>query len=100
VFGDLRGRKLRSDRNAAAVDHHHALRTFPTTCLADSGAPFFAVTKVASRKASSQSSSPRWSIYTAGRRLFNSGPSYCLLYIERNVACLGGSMGNSAILRN
>lgn len=59
VFGDLRGRKLRSDRYAAAVDHHHALRTFPTTCLADCGAPFFAVMKVASRNASSQSSSLR-----------------------------------------
>jgi hypothetical protein len=68
VFGDLRGRKLRSDRNAAAVDHHHALRTFPTTGLADSGAPFFAVTKVASRKASSQSSSPRWSIWPSSFR--------------------------------
>ena len=52
VFGDLRGHKLRSDRNAAAVDHHHALRTFPTTGLADSGAPFFAVTKAASEHSS------------------------------------------------
>jgi hypothetical protein len=40
---------LRSDRYAAAVDHHHALRTFPTTGFADCSAPFFAVTKVASR---------------------------------------------------
>src|SRR5271170_6202470 len=62
VFGDLRRRKLRSDRYAAAVDHHHALRTFPTTCLADPEAPFFAVTKVASRNASSQSNNPRSSI--------------------------------------
>ncbi len=68
VFGDLRGRKLRSDRYAAAVDHHHALRTFPTTCLADSEAPFFAVTKVASRNASSQSNSPRSSICASSFR--------------------------------
>jgi hypothetical protein len=68
VFGDLRGRKLRSDRYAAAVDHHHALRTFPTTCLADPEAPFFAVTKVASRNASSQSSSPRSSICASSFR--------------------------------
>ena len=59
VFGDLRGRKLRSDRYAAAVDHHHALRTLPATRLADRCAPFFAVTKVASRNASSQSNSLR-----------------------------------------
>jgi hypothetical protein len=68
VFGDLRGRKLRSDRYAAAVDHHHALRTFPTTCLADPEAPFFAVTKVASRNASSQSNSPRSSICASSFR--------------------------------
>jgi len=59
VFGNLRGRELRSDRYAAAVDHHHALRTFPTTGFADCSAPFFAVTKVASRNASSQSNNPR-----------------------------------------
>jgi hypothetical protein len=59
VFGDLRGRELRSDRYSAAVDHHHALRTFPATCFADCGAPFLAVMKVASRNASSQSSSLR-----------------------------------------
>jgi hypothetical protein len=59
VFGNLRGRELRSDRYAAAVDHHHALRTFPATCLADGKAPFLAVTKVASRKASSHPSSLR-----------------------------------------
>ena len=68
VFGNLRGRKLRSDRYAAAVDHHHALRAFPATGLADSEAPFFAVTKVASRKASSQSSSLRWSIWPSSFR--------------------------------
>jgi len=68
VFGDLRGRKLRSDRYAAAVDHHHALRTFPATCLADREAPFFAVTKVASRNASSQSSSLRSSICASSFR--------------------------------
>ncbi len=28
ALGQLRGRKLRSDRYAVAVDHHHALRTF------------------------------------------------------------------------
>src|SRR5664279_168751 len=55
-LGDLRGRKLRSDRYTLAVDHHHALRTFPATGFSDCGAPFFASTKVASRKASSQSS--------------------------------------------
>jgi len=68
VFGNLRGRKLRSDRNAAAVDHHHALRTFPATGLADPEAPFFAVTKVASRNASSQSSSLRSSICASSFR--------------------------------
>jgi hypothetical protein len=68
LFGDLRGRKLRSDRYAAAVDHHHALRTFPTTCLADPEAPFFAVTKVASRNDSSQSNSLRSSICASSFR--------------------------------
>ena len=61
AFGNLGGRKLHSDRNALAVDHHHALRTFPATCFADCRAPFFAVMNVASRKASSQSSNRRWS---------------------------------------
>ncbi len=61
TLGQLRGRKLRSDRYAVAVDHHHALRTFPATCFADCGAPFLAVMKVASRKASSQSSKRLWS---------------------------------------
>jgi len=75
AFGNLRGRKLHSDRNALAVDHHrgpqrqvfvagvehHALRTFPATCFAHCRAPFFAVMNVASRKASSPSSNRRWS---------------------------------------
>lgn len=61
TFGNLRGRKLHSDRNALAVVHHHALRTFPATRFADCRAPFFAVMNVASRKASSQSSNRRWS---------------------------------------
>src|SRR5579872_5532266 len=61
TLGQLRGRELRSDRYAVAVDHHHALRTLPATCFADCRAPFLAVTKVASRKASSQSSNRRWS---------------------------------------
>ena len=61
ALGNLRRRKLRSDRYAAAVDHHHALRTFPATCFADPGAPFLAVMKVASRKAFFQSSNRRWS---------------------------------------
>jgi hypothetical protein len=61
ALGQLRGRKLRSDRYAVAVDHHHALRTFPTAGFADCEAPFLAVTNVASRKASSLSSRRRWS---------------------------------------
>jgi hypothetical protein len=61
AFGNLRGRKLHSDRNALGVDHHHTLRTFPAACFADCRAPFFAVMNVASRKASSQSSNRRWS---------------------------------------
>jgi hypothetical protein len=55
----LRGRKLRSDKYAAAVDHHHALRTLPATRLADRCASFFAVTNVASRNTSFQSNSLR-----------------------------------------
>ena len=47
AFGNLRGRKLHSDRNALAVDHHHALRTFPATCFADCRAHFFVVMNVA-----------------------------------------------------
>jgi hypothetical protein len=61
-LGDVRGRELRSDRYALAVDHHHALRTFPATGLANRGAPFFAITKVASKNASSQSKSLRSSM--------------------------------------
>ena len=60
-FRDLSGRKLRSDRYAVAVDHHHTLRTFTAMCFVDCRAPFLAVMKVASRKASSQSSNRRWS---------------------------------------
>jgi len=59
TLGQLRGRELRSHRYAVAVDHHHALRTFPATRFADCRAPFLAATKVASRKASSQSSNRR-----------------------------------------
>jgi hypothetical protein len=61
AFGNLRGPKLHSDRYAPAVDHHHALRTFPATGFPDCRAPFFAVMNVASRKASSQSNNRRWS---------------------------------------
>ncbi len=61
ALGNLRGRKLHSDRYAPAVDHHHALRTFPATGFADCRAPFFAVMNVASKNASSQSSERRWS---------------------------------------
>ena len=75
ALGQLRGRKLRSDRYAVAVDHHHALRTFPATCFADCGAPFLAVMKVASRKASSQSSNRRWSsIDNSFRHAFSHTP--------------------------
>jgi hypothetical protein len=59
AFDNLRRRKLHSGRNAVAVDHHHALLTFPATCFANSGALFFAVMKVASRNISSQSSNRR-----------------------------------------
>ena len=41
AFGNLRRRKLHSDRYAPAVDRHHALRTFPATCFADCRAPLF-----------------------------------------------------------
>ncbi len=56
------GRELNSQRNALAIDHHHALRALSTPGFAHCSAPFLAVMKVASRKASSQSSSLRCSI--------------------------------------
>jgi hypothetical protein len=41
ALGQLRGRKLRSDRYAVAVDHHHALRTFPATVFPTAEPPFW-----------------------------------------------------------
>lgn len=76
AFGNLRGRKLHSDRYAVAVDRHHALRTFPATGFADRQAPFFAMMNVASRKASSQSNNRCWSsIDNSFRHAANQTPS-------------------------
>ena len=38
AFGNLRRRKLYSGRYAVAVDHHHALRSFPARCFPGQGA--------------------------------------------------------------
>ncbi len=62
VLGRAGGRELYSQRNALAIDHHHALRALATAGFAHSSAPFLAVMKVASRKASFQSSNLRRSI--------------------------------------
>jgi hypothetical protein len=50
--------KLASQRKTLAVDHHHPLRAFPPLGLAHSIAPPLAGAKLASRKASCQSSVP------------------------------------------
>ncbi len=55
-------RELNSQRNAPAVDHHHALRALATHGFAHFSAPLFATMKVASRKASFQSNSCRRSM--------------------------------------
>jgi hypothetical protein len=47
-----------SQRNTLAVDHHHPLRALAPPGFPDRGAPFFAGAKLASIKASSQSTSP------------------------------------------
>ncbi len=47
-----------SQRNTLAVDHHQPLRAFPPLSFPDCGAPFFAGAKLASMKASCQSSTP------------------------------------------
>lgn len=57
--GDFRrGRtgEVASQRNTFAVDHHHPLRTFAALGFADAQAPLFAGAKLASTKASLQSS--------------------------------------------
>jgi len=54
-----RGRRgMASQRNTLAIDHHQVLRSFPSFCFSDRRAPFFAGTKVASTKHSSQSRMP------------------------------------------
>ena len=55
-----RGRRFQevSQRNTLAVDHHHPLRALAAFGLPDTGAPFFAGAKLASAKASAQSSWP------------------------------------------
>ncbi len=47
-----------SQRNTLAVDHHQPLRALPPFSFPDGGAPFFAGAKLASMKASCQSSTP------------------------------------------
>lgn len=51
-------RKVHAERNTRAVDQYHELCALTFACEADAGAPFFAGAKVASRKASLQSSCP------------------------------------------
>ena len=58
-FGSLGRRKVHAERNTRAVDQYHKLCPLTFTCEADASAPFFAGAKVASRKASLQSSWPR-----------------------------------------
>ena len=54
-----RGRRgMASQRNTLAVDHHQVLRSFALLGFSDRRAPFFAGTKVASTKDSSQSRMP------------------------------------------
>jgi hypothetical protein len=55
-------RQLYSERNAAAVDHHHALCTLAAHGFTHFSAPFLATMNVASRNASFQSSSCRRSM--------------------------------------
>jgi hypothetical protein len=60
---DLSGRGrvgMASQRNALAIDHHHALRSLSPLGLPDSRAPFFAGKKLASTNTSSQSRMPLW----------------------------------------
>ena len=60
--GDFRrGRagKVASQRNTLAVDHHNPLRSLASLGFSDASAPFFAGAKLASTKASLQSSRPR-----------------------------------------
>jgi hypothetical protein len=58
-FRLIGSRKVHSERNTRAVDQYHELCALTFACEADAGAPFFAGAKVASRKASLQSSWPR-----------------------------------------
>ena len=51
--------KVASQRNTRAVDHHHPLRSLALLGFSDASAPFFAGAKLASAKASLQSSRPR-----------------------------------------
>lgn len=58
-LGDVGRRKVHAERKTRAVDQYHKLRPLTLACEADAGAPLFAGAKVASRKASLQSSWPR-----------------------------------------
>jgi len=74
--GDFMRRSRRcvhGDRNTRAICHCHELRTLAPLGLADTGAPFFATTKVASMKHSLRSNLPRSrrSVASASRILRN-----------------------------
>jgi hypothetical protein len=58
-FRPVGRRKVHAERKTRAVDQYHELCALTLACEADASAPFFAGAKVASRKASLQSSCPR-----------------------------------------
>jgi hypothetical protein len=67
--------KVVSQRNTAAVDHHHPLRPLAPLGFSDSAAPFFAGAKLPSRNDSLQSSCPRsLNSHKNVRQMFNQMP--------------------------
>jgi hypothetical protein len=88
---------LRSQWNALAIDQYHPLRALAPLGFANSSAPFFADTKLPSRKVSSQSSSWSWfSAASKARQACNQTPcsSHCRNR-RQQVGPLGYSAGRS-----
>lgn len=98
--GDFRrGRagEVASQRNTFAVDHHHPLRAFAALGFADAEAPLFAGAKLASMKASPQSSlCASLSCWRKARQTASQTPSssHCCRR-RQQVLALGYSLGRS-----
>ena len=96
---------IASQRNTLAIDHHQVLRSFASLRLSDCRAPFFAGTKVASTKDSSQSRTPCSSNSERNARHISlSTPASCQSLrrrqqVEGSGYCAGRSLHLAPVLR-